>query len=102
MQESYIIYTVTVILASFFAWMSQIFAKDKQGKFKLNKIFLIISMMILIIVMGYRTIGVGVDDATYVRIFQRVSNIGVIEEFLNNTIEPRIFVIKLYRRNIYK
>ncbi len=93
MQDTIITYSITVLLASTFAGLAQKFAKDKQGKYKLNKIFWILSMAVLVITMGFRTIGVGVDDLTYRRIFQTVQDIGPIQHFFNTTMEPGYLVL---------
>ena len=88
MQNQVVIYVLTVLLASFFAWLAQKFAKDKKGKYKLNKPFWILSMLTLIFTMGFRTIGVGVDDLTYERIFETIRQIGPVQHFINTTMEP--------------
>ncbi len=76
MQEyTNIIYVITIILASLLAGIAQILAKDKNGKYKLNRFFWIASMIVLIFIMGFRNIGVGIDDLSYQRIFNKVRNI---------------------------
>ncbi len=92
-MQTVVTYAFTVILASLFAWLAQKFAKDKKGKYKLNKIFWYLSMLTLIFTMGFRVIGVGVDDVTYERIFSTVRQIGPIQHFLNTTMEPGYLIL---------
>lgn len=66
------IYYITIFLASLFAWLAQKFAKDVKNSFKLNKFFWFLSISIMIVMMGFRTVGVGVDDFSYRRIFNDV------------------------------
>lgn len=74
-NQTNVVYIITVILASLLAGAAQKLAKDKEGKYQLNYFFWIASMCVLIFIMGYRTIGVGVDDLTYQRIFNTVRTI---------------------------
>lgn len=93
MDKSFIIHIVTIALASIFAGLSQTFAKDKKGKMKLNSIFLIVSFLILFVMMGFRTVGVGVDDFAYSKIYQQVIDNGPINVFLKNTMEPGYLIL---------
>ncbi len=93
MQNEYIVYYGTILLASTFAWLSQKFARDKENSFKLNKFFWILSITILIITMGFRACNVGVDDGAYKNIFNDVVNYGPIEKFLQTTIEPGYLIL---------
>ena len=87
MTKEYVIYYGTILLASFFAWLAQKFAKDKEGKFRLNKFWFILSMLTLSFTMGLRTIGVGVDDKSYERIFIEIKNNNFITLFLETKME---------------
>lgn len=88
-----VVYFGTIFIASFFAWLAQKFAKDKESKFKLNKIFWSLSILTLIITMGFRSIGVGIDDYAYNRIFNNVITHGPITEFLQTTMEPGYLIL---------
>lgn len=89
MQDSFILHIITILLAAIFAGLSQKFSKND----KLNKVFLALSFMTLFLMMGYRTVGVGVDDKTYARIFNTVKLEGPISVFLNTTMEPGYLII---------
>ena len=89
----YVIYYGTILLASLFAWLAQKFAKDKEEKFKLNKIFWILSIATLVITMGFRSIGVGVDDYSYRKIFNDVIAYGPITKFMQSTMEPGYLIL---------
>ena len=93
MQKEYLIYYGSILLAAFFAWLAQKFAKDKKGKFKLNKFFWILSIAVLTIVIGLRKSGVGVDDWQYEQIYNRVRVHGPIVEFLQETMEPGYLIL---------
>lgn len=93
MDKTFILHISTITLSAFFAGLSQKFATDKDGKMKLNKVFLIFSFLILFVMMGFRTVGVGVDDNTYNRIFQQVINNGPINVFKANTMEPGYLIL---------
>ncbi len=102
LNQTNIVYIITVVLASLFAGMAQKLAKDKQGKYKLNYFFWVASMVVLIVIMGYRTIGVGIDDLTYNRIFNNVREIRPNTAFLKYNNGTRIFDIKLCSWAIYR
>lgn len=87
------VYYGTILLASFFAWLAQKFAKDKKNCFRLNKFFWILSIATLVIIMGFRTIEVGVDDYSYKKIFDDVMAYGPITKFLQTTIEPGYLIL---------
>lgn len=88
MEKEYIIYYGSILLASFFGWLSQKFATDKKEKFKLNKVFFILSILSLVFIMGFRTQGVGVDDNNYNRIFDQIKENGIWNYFMQTKLEP--------------
>ena len=59
-------------------------------------------MSVFIFFYGFRELGVGVDDNTYRNIFINTSVNGVLNQFISTTMEPRIFIIKLYNCIIYR
>ena len=103
MDDAFLLHLITIFLASFFAWLAQKFAKKQGNTYQLNKLFFCISFLILFIMMGFRTVGVGVDDKTYERIFNQVMENGPIQVFLQTTMEPGYlilnYVISLFTDN---
>ena len=93
MIKEYIIYYGTIIIAAIFAWLSQIFAKDKENKYKLNKVFFYLSAFILSITIGLRVSGVGVDDKTYEKIFYEINNYGFYDFFMSTKMEPGYLIL---------
>ena len=87
-NNQYIVYYVFILLAAIFAYLAQVFSTRKNGEYKLNKFLYFISFSILLILVGFRVCGVGVDDYEYKRIFNAVSVDGPIEYFLKTTLEP--------------
>ena len=101
MQKEYLIYYGSILLAAFFAWLAQKFAKDKKGKFKLNKFFWILSIAVLTIVIGLRKSGVGVDDWQYEQIYNRVRVSWTYCRIFARNNGTWILNIKLYCWHIY-
>lgn len=87
MTKEYIIYYGSILLSAFFGWMAQKCAKDKENKYKLNIVFWCLSIIVLVILMGFRTAGVGVDDISYKTIFNQINQQGIIEYFLTTKME---------------
>ncbi len=87
-MRNYAVYYFCIILAAIFAELSQIFAKDKNNAFKLNKFFYITSFLFLFVLIGLRKCGVGVDDYVYQDIFYDINNGGMIDTFFNIFLEP--------------
>lgn len=86
-MEVQLVYYSAIILSAVFAGLAQKYKKIKNGKTHLNKFFWYISLGILLLLFGFRTAGVGVDDLSYQRTFINVSKIGPINQFLNTTME---------------
>lgn len=89
-MEKIIVYLVYIIIASFFAFLAQKFdKKEKEHKItgKRAIIFYIMSCITLIVLMGFRKSGVGVDDVWYKDIFLKISKNGCISEFLATKME---------------
>lgn len=93
MVKEYFIYYGAIFIAAILAWLSQKFAKDKDNTFKLNKILFYLSLTVLLIIMGCRQSGVGVDDWQYKVIFNDVRENGVINVFCNLKIEIGYLII---------
>ena len=93
MVKEYVIYYGSILLAAFLGWIAQKYAKDKNEKFRLNKIFWYLSIATLTIVMGFRTIGVGVDDFSYRNIFKQIHSSGILQYFLITKLEIGYVII---------
>lgn len=74
----------------------------KEGK-KVNYIFWTLSMIVLMLIFGFRECGVGVDDNSYKRIFEEVSHYGVLGQFFRTTMEPGYltlnYIVSLFTDN---
>ncbi len=88
MQDSIMIYYIGIFLAAIFAGIAQKLGKNSNKKFKVNYIFWIFSMAVFVFIFGFRESGIGVDDPSYETIFNSTALNGVINEFLNTTMEP--------------
>ena len=103
MDNTFLLHLITIFLASVFAGLAQKFANGKEDKYQLNKLFFSISFLILFVMMGFRSIGVGVDDKTYERIYNQVIDNGPIQIFLQTTMEPGYlilnYIISLFTSN---
>ena len=86
-------YYLVVITAALLGYFSQLFAKDKKNKMKLNKTFFILSFLTLFIFLGFRNFGTGVDDYNYRAMFQYTRNYGIINSILYWKIEPGFMII---------
>lgn len=93
MTKEYIIYYGTIIVAAILAWLAQILAKDKENKYKINKILFYLSAFILSITIGCRISGVGVDDKSYESIFNQINNNGFLDFFMSTKMEPGYLIL---------
>lgn len=105
MEKEIFIYYGAILLASCFAGLAQKFSKKDENNniIKLNKIWWIASILIVLLLIGFRTCGVGVDDYTYLRIFKSTAKNGIISQFLNSNMEPGYlalnYIISLFTNN---
>lgn len=90
-MDKIVIYLVYIIVSVIFAFLAQKHDKNvNEHKItgKLGKTFWILSILGLVLLMGFRKCGVGVDDITYKSIFEEVGRNGFINVFLDTRIEP--------------
>ncbi|MDO5555311.1 MAG: EpsG family protein [Clostridia bacterium] len=104
MNKEIVVYYGSIVLASLFAGLAQKFAKKENKKIiKLNRCLWIISFLLLLLPIGFRTCGVGVDDNNYKLMFDNTIKNGVIKQFLNTGLEPGYllfnYFISLFTRN---
>lgn len=95
MIASYLFYLGTVLFASVFAGLAQRYSHPgKEGKKVPHRFFWFISMGILIFVMGFREVGVGLDDLNYLRLYNRVVNSSnILDYYRTNVIEPGFYFL---------
>ncbi|MCM3018699.1 EpsG family protein [Priestia megaterium] len=73
--ESYSVYFLSIFLATFFAYLSDKFSyKNKNGNYKVNKVFYTLSFLSLFLPVGLR--GFGVDYGTYLNMYENVNLLG--------------------------
>jgi hypothetical protein len=85
-----------VLISSVFAGLAQKYSKlNKKGQNTPNIIFWILSMSVLIFVMGFREIGIGVDDFNYLRNYNIANNLDIISYYTQYSSEPGFYL--LYR-----
>ena len=107
MQESYIVYCITIFISSILAGISQLLAKRdlKTNKIRINKFCWYLSMIILVFVMAFRAIGVASDDESYITIFNNVIKLGPIQYFINSKIEFGYllinYIVSLFTENYF-
>ena len=96
-----LIYCGGTFCAAILAWIAQKTGVKEEKK--VNYIFWTLSMMVFILVFGFRECGVGVDDNSYKRIFGEVSSYGIIGQFFRTTMEPGYltlnYVVSLFTNN---
>ena len=82
-------YIIIVVLSSIFAGLSS----SNKIDAKLKKFLYIISFMIMLVFLGFRNFGIGIDDYSYKNIFFNVKEYGLIKFFLQSTIEPGFLLL---------
>ena len=87
-MENGLLYYLIIFLAAIFGFFSQLFAKDKKNTMKLNKFFLIISFLLLLLFLAYRKCGVGIDDYNYKRMFDYTIKYGFFKSYSYWGVEP--------------
>ncbi|WLR41571.1 EpsG family protein [Bacillus carboniphilus] len=96
MVASYLIYIFTVFFAVLFAALAQRYSSlDKEGKKIPNSLFLWLSMLIMIYIIGFRDMSVGVDGLNYYRNYIIANNIDIISYYQTYYTEPGFYL--LYR-----
>lgn len=91
--HSYVLYITTVLLATLFAGLAQIFSKKIKNKELPNKFFYLLTAATLIFIMGTRKYTVGVDGSTYLQIFNDVNSLSIAEYYQTKHIEPMYFLL---------
>lgn len=96
MLDSYLFYSIIVVLSSFFAGLAQKHSKyNKHQKKEPQRFFWYISMGILIFVMGFRANSVGVDDLSYLRGYNYANSVSWVQYYSTQTTEVGFYL--LYR-----
>lgn len=94
MLSSYIVYILTVLVASLFAGLAQKYSKiNKKGRRVPNKLFWFISMGILIFIMGFREYTIGVDGANYIHNYNLANSLSFAEYYSIRVTEPGFYLL---------
>jgi len=95
MISSYLFYLGTILSATVFAELAQRYSHvSKKGKKVPHRFFWFISMGILIFVMGFREIGVGLDDLNYLMVYNGViDSTSILDYYRIDIIEPGFYFL---------
>ncbi len=82
-------YIIIITVSSLFAGLSSTSKIDT----KLKKFLYLLSFTIMLVFLGFRNYGIGIDDYSYRNIFLNVKEYGLINFFLQSTIEPGFLLL---------
>ena len=92
-MNGYEIFYFSVVAASVLAWLAQRLSVKKNEWLLASKILYFCSFCILLIILGCRLAGVGVDDSSYNSIFDRTRTQGAATVFGKTMIEPGYLIL---------
>lgn len=93
MVYSYVIYFGVVLLSTFFAFLAQYFAKTNDLKTTPNPFFYWISLLSLVLVMGLRSMSVGVDGTNYYYNYLKANSMDLFTYYQNHITEPGFYLL---------
>lgn len=73
-EQTLFLYYLSIMLATFFAYLSEMFPATINGKTRVNKYFWVISFICLFIPLAFR--GYGIDNESYKVFFNSINKIG--------------------------
>lgn len=86
-------YISVVVISLILAFLAEKLKVYKNGISKLNTVFYSLLILWLTFVMGFRKIGVGVDDYSYLRIFENISSLSITEYYMQASTEPLYYFL---------
>ncbi|ANU22485.1 EpsG family protein [Planococcus donghaensis] len=89
MTISYLIYISAVVLSVFFAFLAQKFKKSDKPQ----PIFIFMSMLPLIFIMGFRDVSIGVDGYSYLNGYINANSTNIFQYYGSNITEPGFYVL---------
>lgn len=92
MSTSILFYGLVTIIATLLAFLSEEFG-DNFNKGELNNFFYNLLIIWLVFIMGFRSVGVGVDDYSYLRTFNNISNSSFTEFYGTYHTEPLYYFL---------